>query len=929
MSCLFPTVFDTVAGPSPEISAIMADPLFSINVMYLEGSTMLDRDLQRCCADSAVAIFVLTNKFSSNADEEDAKIILQQFSIKRYTTFHNPFTSPFFCLQLIRPDNQRHLETQVSRVSAFADADDDDNIVVCLNEIKMGIIAKSVMFPGASAFLMNLLLTIDDVNGDDGDNENADEEDEDDVGNWLDEYHHGCDWEIYSTKLGDVFTGRGFTETAQNLYSTKGIVLIGVQVRDITGKAPTRILLNPKDYVLPSKLDYEVTAYVIAQNKATSDLSMKKEEEGDPNAMALQRLQLSVPPLPGLSEPPPAVSDDVYEMSEGRSAGSMARGGQEEAGVSKDGVGKAIMGWQKMLRKYDVEKNANESMQERLQKIEDEYIRANFFIRDKQATLSECTIQSSVQEEIPHLNNHVIVLGRGISNLYDLIRPLRAKALGTAKCIVIVSQQDIPHAVWQRISMFQGIFFIRGSALDDNDLRRAGIFRAAQVVVLADSQAMQTVEKLVVGDIAMLDADSTFSLQAVRRLNERAQCVVEIVKHENIAYLDPDATAQGGYRFTSHFAAGTLFTTSMLDTLACQVFYNPQIIKLLHKLISSGDQRNKAEMAALAELGKKAPVGLSAVVSSALYQQPIPDGLESRTYGALFRFLSKSGVIPVGLYRGVFPQMKVGPKHNKLPYVYTNPTKDTELFSCDKVFVLSPHMPAKEKAVESQRELEAVQEELVKIRMNTRGSMEATTAAMRDQFHVFGANQDIMQRHVDQLTSDIKTRLIGVNKQVAELKEGFAAVDVNLDISTPVRKGSDGMGTSSNGNGRSNSITPGRQRTAGVSPSRTVGNRARSGQLSGSRGESLLLSMKGQGRDRKGSNVSMLSVASMEEYDDSGARGENFSRIPSPSRPGSSSGEVQQLAVNSPNPFSSVKATNPRGGRVRPASGSVDSETDR
>jgi hypothetical protein len=34
--------------------------------------------------------------------------------------------------------------------------------------------------------------------------------------------------------------------------------------------------------------------------------------------------------------------------------------------------------------------------------------------------------------------------------------------------------------------------------------------------------------------------------------------------------------------------------------------------------------------------------------------------------------------------------MNIGPKQNKSCYVYTNPAKDTELFSCDKVYVLSP-----------------------------------------------------------------------------------------------------------------------------------------------------------------------------------------------------------------------------------------------
>ena len=82
-------------------------------------------------------------------------------------------------------------------------------------------------------------------------------------------------------------------------------------------------------------------------------------------------------------------------------------------------------------------------------------------------------------------------------------------------------------------------------------------------------------------------------------------------------------------------------------------------------------------------------MGDNTMIGSALYQIPIPDGLESRTYGALYRLLSRRKMIPLGILRGVFTNTKSGPKANKMPYVYTNPPKDTELFSCDRVFVLS------------------------------------------------------------------------------------------------------------------------------------------------------------------------------------------------------------------------------------------------
>lgn len=84
--------------------------------------------------------------------------------------------------------------------------------------------------------------------------------------------------------------------------------------------------------------------------------------------------------------------------------------------------------------------------------------------------------------------------------------------------------------------------------------------------------------------------------------------------------------------------------------------------------------------------------GLQSVVSSALYQIPIPDNLQARTYGKLFEHLSKENIIPLGILRGVFSNMSSGAKGNKMPYVYTNPHKDTELFTCDRVFVLSPRI---------------------------------------------------------------------------------------------------------------------------------------------------------------------------------------------------------------------------------------------
>ena len=112
--------------------------------------------------------------------------------------------------------------------------------------------------------------------------------------------------------------------------------------------------------------------------------------------------------------------------------------------------------------------------------------------------------------------------------------------------------------------------------------------------------------------------------------------------------------------------------------LLLQAFYNTKIVEIINKLVGGVERKEKGKAS-----------GKSHLQGSSLYQIPIPEGLESRTYGALFRLLANRKQIPLGLLRAVFHNTKTGPKANKMPYVFTNPPKDTELFACDRVFILS------------------------------------------------------------------------------------------------------------------------------------------------------------------------------------------------------------------------------------------------
>lgn len=48
---------------------LLQDPKYTLNVTYMYGSALVEKDLDRCCASLASAIFIMSNKFSSSADE--------------------------------------------------------------------------------------------------------------------------------------------------------------------------------------------------------------------------------------------------------------------------------------------------------------------------------------------------------------------------------------------------------------------------------------------------------------------------------------------------------------------------------------------------------------------------------------------------------------------------------------------------------------------------------------------------------------------------------------------------------------------------------------------------------------------------------------------------------------------------------------------
>jgi len=302
--------------PSFDLVKLLQIPKWALCIYYLQGSALIDNDLKRAKVQTAVAVFIMANKFSADADEEDSQTILHSFSISKFISNHkdddmcgcnrrkrSKQNKMIISMQLIRPENRKHL---LATGNKFA-----NELVVCINEIKMGVLSKSIMFPGTTTFLMNLIFSFSDnvksieQDSDDSYEDNSPSPPADNSArsandaifkNWYDEYEQGCEWEIYTTSLSSQFTGIVFCELSSLLYVKLGIVLFAIQIHDLKGQT-SKLLLNPPDYVIPdpssskyrglyhfSKCAYLtsfvslVEAFVVAKNKASSDLSLKNSK---------------------------------------------------------------------------------------------------------------------------------------------------------------------------------------------------------------------------------------------------------------------------------------------------------------------------------------------------------------------------------------------------------------------------------------------------------------------------------------------------------------------------------------------------------------------------------------------------------------------------------------------------------------------------
>lgn len=242
--------------------------------------------------------------------------------------------------------------------------------------------------------------------------------------------------------------------------------------------------------------------------------------------------------------------------------------------------------------------------------------------------------------------------------------------------IVILCPED-PTDELSLVNNLDNLFIIKGTVFNPYDLSRVNIKEAASIILPAvDNISPKTA-----------DADVILGRQNIARVlrgqTTQPNIIFELKYKRDILYFC-NSMLESTLPFHTHpmVAAGHLSSSEALHTLILKPFLQPHLFEFLTYLVPGANKTQESQ--------------------SKAHIIPLPDDFvralmshEQKTFEDLFKYLvqyksrTHHGVaprclIPVALYRAALSQ------DNQLPYVFTNPPKDTLLKVSDSIMVLSP-----------------------------------------------------------------------------------------------------------------------------------------------------------------------------------------------------------------------------------------------
>ncbi|XP_057610518.1 potassium channel subfamily T member 1 isoform X8 [Chionomys nivalis] len=636
-----------------QVRRVLQIPLWSQRVIYLQGSALKDQDLMRAKMDNGEACFILSSRNEVDRTAADHQTILRAWAVKDFAP-----NCPLY-VQILKPENKFHVK--------FAVPTDH---VVCEEECKYAMLALNCICPATSTLITLLVHT------------SRGQEGQESPEQWQRMYGRCSGNEVYHIRMGDSkffreYEGKSFTYAAFHAHKKYGVCLIGMKREDNKS-----ILLNPGPRHILAASD--TCFYINITKEENSAFIFKQEEKQKRRGLAGQALYEGPSRLPvhSIIASMGTVAMDLQNTdcrpSQGGGGGGGSGSGSGKLTLpTENGSGSRRPSIAPVLELADSsallpcdllsdqsEDEVTPSDDEGLSVVE--YVKGyppNSPYIGSSPTLCHllpvkapfcclrldkgCKHNSYEDAKAYGFKNKLIIVSAETAGngLYNFIVPLRAyyRSRRELNPIVLLLDNKPDHHFLEAICCFPMVYYMEGSVDNLDSLLQCGIIYADNLVVVDKESTMSAEEDY------MADAKTIVNVQTMFRLFPSLSITTELTHPSNMRFmqfrakdsyslalskLEKQERENGSnlaFMFRLPFAAGRVFSISMLDTLLYQSFVKDYMITITRLLLGLDTTPGSGYLCAM---------------------KVTEDDLWIRTYGRLFQKLcSSSAEIPIGIYR--------------------------------------------------------------------------------------------------------------------------------------------------------------------------------------------------------------------------------------------------------------------------------------
>ncbi|CAL1536466.1 unnamed protein product [Lymnaea stagnalis] len=280
----------------------------------------------------------------------------------------------------------------------------------------------------------------------------------------------------------------------------------------------------------------------------------------------------------------------------------------------------------------------------------------------------------------------ILAAEHATSGIFNFIVPLRSSFIGIngLSPIVLLLEEKPDYLFLDTIAQFPLVYYMIGRIQNVDDLLVAGINKASHLVVVnRDSDSDYGGEEI------LADSETIVAVQTIFRLFPNTYVVTELSQASNMRFMQfsaQDAYSQKASRleqklkdtmttnlnhiFRLPFAAGQVFSASMLDTLLYQTFVKGYLISFVRLLLGIDAEEGSGHLSSIR------------VKRATIHKFP--------EYGDLYDGLcSATGEIPFAIYRTEKiaytetddrPQTFFGERISEFPHVHHRPKHKAKKF---------------------------------------------------------------------------------------------------------------------------------------------------------------------------------------------------------------------------------------------------------